>query len=92
VEERRVICRGQTEPWFVSGTVSRASKGANSSISDCNGSEFEAAGKGFLLFTIRSVVTTKNDRYPLSPDSQKVGFFNTPERFTELNSFGLASV
>ncbi|QDU10181.1 hypothetical protein V202x_35800 [Gimesia aquarii] len=81
MEERRVICRGQTKSRFVSGTVSRASQGTNPSLSDCNRSESEAVGEGVLFFAVCAVVIPKNDRYPLSPYSQKVDFFNTPHRF-----------
>lgn len=53
--------------------------GANPSLSECNCSESETAGEGFLFFAACMVVTPKNDRYPLSPYPQNVSFFNIHE-------------
>ncbi len=78
VEERRIICRGQTEPRFVSGTSSRKSKGPNPSLHERHRSESQATGRGLLFLATRLVLTPKNGRYPLSPHSQKADFFNTP--------------
>ncbi|WP_145179607.1 transposase [Gimesia aquarii] len=63
--------------------LSRASQGTNPSLSDCNRSESEAVGEGVLFFAVCAVVMPKNDRYPLSPYSQIVGFFNTPVILTD---------
>ena len=78
MEERRIICRDQTEPWFVSGPVSRPLKGPNSGLFECHRPEFEAVGFDHLFLAAQLVVTPKNDDAPLSPHSQKADYFNTP--------------
>jgi hypothetical protein len=79
MEERRVIFRGQTEPRFVSGTVSRTFKGSNPSVHKCHRSESQAVGRGLLFLAARLVVTPKKDDDPLSLLFQKTDFFNTPQ-------------